>query len=47
MLAMRTSSSAILSGGRTKSTHPAAIALCGIESYFADSSCANVMPPSP
>ena len=34
------------SGASTKSTQPAAIALCGIESYLADSSWAKVIPPS-
>src|SRR5712691_4279623 len=40
--AMRASSFAMSSGFKTKSTHPAAIALRGIESYRAESSCANV-----
>ena len=35
------------SGGSTKSTHPAAIALRGMPSYFADfPSCAKVIPPA-
>ncbi len=35
------------SGGRTKSTQPAATALRGMPSYLADfSSCAKVMPPA-
>jgi hypothetical protein len=40
------SSLAMSSGFSTKSTQPAAIALRGMESYRADSSCANVIPPS-
>ena len=41
------SSSAILSGGSTKSTQPLATALRGMVSYFADfSSWAKVIPPS-
>ena len=43
---MRASSAAICSGANTKSTTPDAIALRGIESYFAESSCAKVTPPS-
>ena len=43
---MRASSFAMSSGERTKSTQPAATALRGIESYLAESSCANVIPPS-
>ena len=34
------------SGGSTKSTQPAAMALCGMPSCCALSSCAKVMPPS-
>ena len=41
---MRVNSFAIFSGERTKSTYPAATALRGIDSYLADSSCANVIP---
>ena len=43
---MRASSLAMSSGESTKSTQPAATALRGIESYRAESSCANVIPPS-
>ena len=35
-----------LLGREKKSTQPAATALCGMESYRAESSCANVIPPS-
>ena len=45
---MRASSLAISSGGRTKSTQPAATALAGMLSYLAERvSWAKVMPPSP
>jgi len=44
--AIRASSLAMFTGESTKSTHPAATALRGIESYLADSSCAKVIPPS-
>ena len=43
---MRPSSLAMASGPRTKSTHPAAIALRGIELYRAEASWAKVSPPS-
>jgi len=45
-LAMRSNSTAIECGGRTKSTWPDAAALRGMAEYLADfSSCARVIPP--
>ena len=43
---MRTISAQSPTGGSTKSIAPAAMALRGIPSNFAVSSCANVIPPS-
>ena len=43
---MRVSSRAMPSGERTKSTHPAAMALRGMPSYLAVESWAKVIPPS-